>query len=58
MTVAKKQRDYCFVYGRSCKRSKASLNRTPDLLPVLKQVGVVDSGGKGLVVVYEGFFAD
>ena len=36
------------------KEANASLNRTP-LLPVLKQVGVVDSGGKGLVVVYEGF---
>ncbi len=37
--------------------AKASLNRTPDLLPVLKQVGVVDSGGQGLVLVYEGFLA-
>lgn len=37
--------------------AKASLNRTPDLLPVLKEVGVVDSGGKGLVVIYEGFLA-
>ena len=34
------------------------LNRTPDLLPVLKEVGVVDSGGQGLVFVYEGFFAE
>ena len=37
--------------------SKASLERTPDLLPILKEVGVVDSGGKGLVVIYEGFLA-
>src|SRR5699024_8387111 len=35
----------------------ASLERTPDLLPVLKEVGVVDSGGKGLMVIYEGFLA-
>ena len=28
----------------------ASLNRTPELLPVLKEVGVVDSGGQGLVI--------
>lgn len=34
-----------------------SLDNTPNLLPVLKEVGVVDSGGKGLVVIYEGFFA-
>jgi uncharacterized protein len=37
--------------------AKASLKRTPDLLPVLKEVGVVDSGGQGLVTVYEGFLA-
>ena len=34
-----------------------SLDKTPDLLPVLKQVGVVDSGGKGLLCIYEGFLA-
>ena len=32
-----------------------SLNRTPDLLPVLKEVGVVDSGGRGLLYIFEGF---
>ncbi|MDM5297894.1 DAK2 domain-containing protein [Bacillus pumilus] len=37
--------------------ARASLDRTPDLLPVLKEVGVVDSGGKGLLCVYEGFLA-
>lgn len=37
--------------------AKASLKRTPDLLPVLKEVGVVDSGGQGLLVIYEGFLA-
>lgn len=39
------------------KEAKESLQRTPDLLPVLKEVGVVDSGGQGLVTVYEGFIA-
>ncbi|HIV81215.1 MAG TPA: DAK2 domain-containing protein, partial [Candidatus Salinicoccus merdavium] len=37
--------------------AKVSLERTPDLLPVLKEVGVVDSGGQGLLYVYEGFLA-
>ncbi|WP_251136832.1 DAK2 domain-containing protein [Exiguobacterium sp. s193] len=37
--------------------SKVSLEGTPDLLPVLKEVGVVDSGGQGLVCIYEGFLA-
>lgn len=35
--------------------AKKALAKTPDLLPVLKEVGVVDSGGQGLVYVYEGF---
>lgn len=35
----------------------AILKRTPDMLPVLKQAGVVDSGGKGLMVLYAGFRA-
>jgi DAK2 domain fusion protein YloV len=40
------------------KRAKISLENTPNLLPVLKEVGVVDSGGAGYVVVLEGFFSD
>ena len=36
------------------KEANNSLNRTPELLHALKEAGVVDSGGKGLVVVYEG----
>nr|WP_213087416.1 DAK2 domain-containing protein [Streptococcus pacificus] len=37
--------------------AKAALAKTPDLLPVLKEVGVVDSGGQGLVYIYEGFLS-
>lgn len=36
------------------KEAKNSLARTPNLLPVLKEVGVVDSGGAGLVKIFEG----
>lgn len=36
------------------KEAKKSLDHTPELLPVLKQVGVVDSGGAGLCVIIEG----
>lgn len=39
------------------EEAKNSLQRTPNLLPVLKEVGVVDSGGQGLVIIYEGFLA-
>ena len=37
------------------KEANASLQRTPELLPVLKEVGVVDSGGAGLLKVLDGF---
>lgn len=39
------------------KEAKASLARTPKLLPVLKQTGVVDAGGQGLVFIYEGMLS-
>lgn len=35
---------------------KRVLEKTPDMLPVLKEAGVVDSGGQGLIVVLEGAF--
>src|SRR4051794_36060624 len=34
---------------------KQALAQTPELLPILKQVGVVDAGGQGLICIYEGF---
>jgi len=34
---------------------EAALKLTPDLLPVLKEAGVVDSGGKGLLTIFRGF---
>lgn len=37
------------------KEARESLERTPELLPVLKEVGVVDSGGTGLLKILEGF---
>jgi uncharacterized protein len=55
--VSKKETDIIVIMEEVLKEAKASLNRTPDLLPVLKEVGVVDSGGQGLVLVYEGFLA-
>jgi len=36
--------------------ANASVERTPDLLPILKQAGVVDSGGKGLLFIFEGMW--
>lgn len=39
------------------KEGDAALKSTPDLLPVLKEAGVVDSGGQGLMFIYSGFYA-
>jgi uncharacterized protein len=58
VAVAKKQDDLVVVMEAVLKEAKASLQKTPELLPVLKEVGVVDSGGQGLVFIYEGFLAE
>ncbi|MFJ7648102.1 DAK2 domain-containing protein [Lysinibacillus sp. NPDC097279] len=55
--VAESENDIIAVMEAFTEEAKASLQRTPDLLPVLKEVGVVDSGGQGLLFVYEGFLA-
>jgi uncharacterized protein len=44
------------VLGDIVEAAEASLERTPDLLPILKQAGVVDSGGKGLLCLFEGMW--
>jgi len=36
------------------EKANISVNKTPELLPILKQAGVVDSGGKGLYFIFEG----
>ncbi|MDI2589294.1 DAK2 domain-containing protein [Psychrobacillus sp. NEAU-3TGS] len=55
--VSETEDDIRTLMAEVVEEAKQSLNRTPDLLPVLKEVGVVDSGGQGLVFVYEGFLA-
>jgi len=42
------------ILALAVKAADESVERTPDLLPVLKQAGVVDSGGKGLFFILEG----
>lgn len=42
------------VLAAALAEARASLKRTPDLLPVLKEAGVVDAGGQGLVRILEG----
>ncbi|WP_046175092.1 DAK2 domain-containing protein [Domibacillus indicus] len=58
VAVSQKETDIIAVMEALVKEGQASLKRTPELLPVLKEVGVVDSGGQGLLLVYEGFLAE
>ena len=70
LTVIREAADYTYAYAiteeitdcvqvmeKMVEEANASLQRTPELLPVLAEVGVVDSGGKGLCVILEGFLS-
>lgn len=70
LTVVREAADYTYAFAMeaediSCEQvlekmlveAKESLQRTPELLPVLAEVGVVDSGGAGLCTILEGFLA-
>ena len=70
LTVVREAADYTYAFacgkaGVTClevmqkmyDEAIESLNRTPELLPVLAEVGVVDSGGAGLCKILEGFVA-
>ena len=48
--------DCVTVMQTTYEAAEKALKTTPDLLPVLKEVGVVDSGGQGLTFVYQGFY--
>ncbi|MGL9726908.1 DAK2 domain-containing protein [Enterococcus sp. DIV0756] len=54
---AKQTDDVIEVMAAVVKYGKKALDKTPDMLPVLKEVGVVDSGGQGLLFIYEGFLS-
>lgn len=56
VAAANEHQDIELVMEAILKQGKVALEKTPDLLPVLKEVGVVDSGGQGLIIIYEGFY--
>ena len=58
VNLAEQEKDFTPFMEGVVAAAKESLKRTPELLPVLKEVGVVDSGGQGLVTIYEGFLAN
>ncbi len=46
--------DLTEILRRAVRRGRQSLAHTPELLPILKKAGVVDSGGQGLLILFEG----
>ena len=55
--VTKKPRTVAELLDKVIRSGEAILEKTPDMLPALKQAGVVDSGGQGLLTVLKGWRA-
>ena len=56
LELADETDDLVYFCDEVIKHADIVLSRTPDMLPVLKQAGVVDSGGQGLMQVLKGAF--
>ncbi len=54
--IAKKVSDLEEFFKRVLEKGEETLQQTPEMLPVLKKAGVVDSGGRGLIVIFTGFY--
>ena len=53
--AAQEPDSYEALFNNILSTGEAILQRTPDMLPVLKQAGVVDAGGRGLMLIYTGY---
>lgn len=51
------ENDSIIVLGAVCNAAEDALTQTPELLHVLKKAGVVDAGGKGLCIIFEGMLS-
>lgn len=54
--VKSESEDISQVMDEVCKYSESVLNKTPDMLPVLKKAKVVDAGGAGLLIILKGMY--
>ncbi|MBQ0017466.1 MAG: DAK2 domain-containing protein [Clostridiales bacterium] len=54
--IAKKNIDVDEFLKQVINIGEETLQKTPELLPVLKKAGVVDSGGRGLIIIFTGFY--
>lgn len=57
LKASRREADITKVMEAVLQKAKTALKKTPDLLPILKEVGVVDAGGQGLIFIYEGFLS-
>ena len=55
VALAKKHDDFETFLRKVCETGEEILKQTPEMLPVLKKAGVVDSGGRGILVIFTGF---
>ena len=55
VNLAKKHDDFETFLRKVCDTGEEILKQTPEMLPVLKKAGVVDSGGRGILVIFTGF---
>ncbi|MBP5649423.1 MAG: DAK2 domain-containing protein [Clostridia bacterium] len=53
---AKRSQDFSDFFKTVLKVGEETLKKTPEMLPVLKKAGVVDAGGRGLLIVFQGFY--
>lgn len=56
VAAAKKHADFESFFKEVLEKGEEILQKTPEMLPVLKTAGVVDAGGRGLLVVFNGFY--
>lgn len=56
LSISKEEKDLANFLLRVIEHGNNTLAKTPEMLPVLKQAGVVDAGGKGLMYLYTGFY--
>jgi len=55
--AAEVENDPIIVFGALCSAAHDALDKTPEMLPVLKKAGVVDAGGKGLCMILDGMLS-
>jgi len=56
LTISKKVSDFEEFFKQVLDKGEEILAQTPEMLPALKKAGVVDAGGRGLLIIFTGFY--